>query len=417
MKSIAEEVTLRVDPAGDPAEVKIAGEFNGWTPEAAKDAGGGVFEITADLAPGTYGYKLVLGEDKWVLDPSNPAQKIVGKEANSAWIVEGPKRERPVLPAREWQDRQGRAMTAELVSATETEARFLRDGAEMTVALELLQPQDAGFARGWSTAMDQAFPPEVPVPLIDGVPLRAGLKFIFPAPVDEKTAKVAAEGLDGNSPGGNSLTSVEVALAAPKGLDAGAARQPIAIIVHGSDDAGLSSKHMDSYASTLAAAGWLVMAADPVPVPVEDHHGVRWAVNKAALDWLAAKWPASADWPVAVFAYSGGVWHGSAVTMMLAREEKNRDVLGVWLGGVTEDGLSPNLQSIAPLRGRVRNLKVMVSASGGDTTASPAMVKDVAEAMKSAFPDLRFELSAQGGHEPSAEHLKMAAEWFVSEGS
>ena len=75
-----------------PEEVRIAGQFNGWVPDA-----GVVLEVRDDgswtkflpLEAGRYEYKLVVG-GRWIADPLNPRQapNNVGS-VNSVLEVEG----------------------------------------------------------------------------------------------------------------------------------------------------------------------------------------------------------------------------------------------------------------------------------------------------------------------------------------
>jgi 1,4-alpha-glucan branching enzyme len=54
--------------------VRIAGDFNNWTPEPACDFGrdeNGVWSKVIHLNPGLYQYKLII-DDKWTTDPNNP---------------------------------------------------------------------------------------------------------------------------------------------------------------------------------------------------------------------------------------------------------------------------------------------------------------------------------------------------------
>src|SRR5688572_19571229 len=53
--------------------VSVAGEFNGWAPDAwpMTRGEGGVFRREARLAPGVYRYKFVV-DGEWTHDPKNP---------------------------------------------------------------------------------------------------------------------------------------------------------------------------------------------------------------------------------------------------------------------------------------------------------------------------------------------------------
>ena len=59
------------DPSAE--NVYLAGDFNNWSPDATsmKKVDKELFEVTLDLAPGKYEYKLVV-DGNWITDPENP---------------------------------------------------------------------------------------------------------------------------------------------------------------------------------------------------------------------------------------------------------------------------------------------------------------------------------------------------------
>lgn len=66
----------------DPAAtaVTVAGDFNQWNPaaNAMQKGADGVWEIQLPLAPGDYGYKIVVNGKDWKEDPDNPLKKDDG---------------------------------------------------------------------------------------------------------------------------------------------------------------------------------------------------------------------------------------------------------------------------------------------------------------------------------------------------
>ncbi|MBX3467470.1 MAG: hypothetical protein KF878_11315 [Planctomycetes bacterium] len=81
-------VTFAFDPgAASPRRVCVAGEFNGWAPDAWPLARGadGVFRREARLAPGVYRYKFVV-DGAWTHDPKNPRREPDGHR-NSVLVV------------------------------------------------------------------------------------------------------------------------------------------------------------------------------------------------------------------------------------------------------------------------------------------------------------------------------------------
>jgi glycosidase len=70
--------------------VAIAGEWNAFDPQASLLAGpnaNGEFTTTLDIAPGNWGYKLVLDGSNWILDPGQGYRKFVDGQENSALRV------------------------------------------------------------------------------------------------------------------------------------------------------------------------------------------------------------------------------------------------------------------------------------------------------------------------------------------
>ncbi len=73
-------------PGVAPSSVALAGEWNEFDATALMEGpdSSGAFSLTVDLAPGMWGYKLVLDGDNWMLDPDQGYRKYVGGEENSA---------------------------------------------------------------------------------------------------------------------------------------------------------------------------------------------------------------------------------------------------------------------------------------------------------------------------------------------
>jgi glycosidase len=85
-------VSFRFKPeAGTTAScVAIAGEWNAFDAEAnmlTGPDGNGEFTGTLDLAPGNWGYKLVLDGQNWILDPNQGYREYVDGQENSALRV------------------------------------------------------------------------------------------------------------------------------------------------------------------------------------------------------------------------------------------------------------------------------------------------------------------------------------------
>src|SRR5512138_2450893 len=67
-----------------------------------RKAGGGWWETSCELGPGTYAYKFKLAGEAWVLDPANPRTRAADGVRNNLLVIDGA--EEPVLhaPAPPW---------------------------------------------------------------------------------------------------------------------------------------------------------------------------------------------------------------------------------------------------------------------------------------------------------------------------
>jgi 1,4-alpha-glucan branching enzyme len=86
----AEGEVTTVFKYSDPnaGKVEVAGEFSNWKMLPMTNDGAGNWTATLHLKPGYYGYKFVVNGE-WVLDPANPAKKVVNDIENSALSVGG----------------------------------------------------------------------------------------------------------------------------------------------------------------------------------------------------------------------------------------------------------------------------------------------------------------------------------------
>ncbi len=70
--------------------VAVAGEFTNWNSKPMANDGAGNWSVTLYLKPGYYGYKLIVDNSaEWILDPKNPAHKLVNGVDNSGISVGG----------------------------------------------------------------------------------------------------------------------------------------------------------------------------------------------------------------------------------------------------------------------------------------------------------------------------------------
>jgi 1,4-alpha-glucan branching enzyme len=68
--------------------VSVAGEFSSWSEVPMTRDESGTWSTTLHLKPGYYGYKFVVDGD-WILDPSNPARKMVNDLEDSGVSIGG----------------------------------------------------------------------------------------------------------------------------------------------------------------------------------------------------------------------------------------------------------------------------------------------------------------------------------------
>lgn len=69
---------LFLQPIGEARSISIAGDFNGWSPDAhpmRRNDDAGVFERIIELPAGRHQYRLVI-DGRWVADPHNPDQLL-----------------------------------------------------------------------------------------------------------------------------------------------------------------------------------------------------------------------------------------------------------------------------------------------------------------------------------------------------
>jgi 1,4-alpha-glucan branching enzyme len=61
-------VSFKVSGSGKAAKVAVAGDWNGWKPEAMKKQKDGSYAVTLQISPGRHEYKFIL-DGNWVHDP------------------------------------------------------------------------------------------------------------------------------------------------------------------------------------------------------------------------------------------------------------------------------------------------------------------------------------------------------------
>ncbi|MBN1338454.1 MAG: alpha-glucosidase C-terminal domain-containing protein [Bacteroidales bacterium] len=180
-KSEKLKTTLIFNPSSDkPADVRFAGEMNGWnpavTPFKEKD---GVFYLELLLNPGNYQYQIV-ADGKWMLDPANPdsvSNNLGG--FNSLLKVGGNEKNKPLLLTK---SHSGNRITLE--AGGETEDIFVfwqnyllpsgfitRKGNEFVVNIpSAAEDVKRSFIRAWAMK-DDGISNDILIPLERGEPV------------------------------------------------------------------------------------------------------------------------------------------------------------------------------------------------------------------------------------------------------
>lgn len=349
--ALADAHEFRLDRP-DAQSVGLAGEFNNWHAAPMTKGGDGVWSITLSLSPGVYGYKFLVNGSEWTFDPQNPQRKQVNGIDNSAIAITG---------------------------------------------------EASSGALGNSAPPAASTPPSTPANSSAGdVPVTPGEVSEIDVPLSPPQQAQSTRG--GNPP----VVTAHVALGVPQNFDP-LKSWPILIISATVDASNIELLH--AYKEAALAAGWVILAADAPVRPKEDNTDRRLALIDGALDYLAAHWPGSKNWPVAAGGFSGGAKRSGFVAGWLMKEQ--RHVLGILMGGCNEDTATMALERFHPPYA-FRLVPIFLSSGTRDQIADPDMIHSVEHSMKShGFRSVRFA-SYDGAHEVYPEHTTAALEWFVA---
>lgn len=207
-------------------------------------------------------------------------------------------------------------------------------------------------------------------------------------------------------------TRARVTVAMPDDLGA-SADAPI-LIVNATSDPGYNSSRrlLAEYAATAVAAGWIALAADPVPeVPVsDDGTTLRFVLDFAALGGLRRQWPRADTAALAFGGFSGGAKYSGWLAAAFAGE--GRRVIGIYLAGINRDMIVEAAQQFHVLDERFRRTPILLQSGETDEIATPGDHRGVYEELKRAgFRRVRLEHVA-GGHQVDARPLRGALDWF-----
>lgn len=207
-------------------------------------------------------------------------------------------------------------------------------------------------------------------------------------------------------------TRARVTVAMPDGL--GAAADPPVLVVNATSDPGYRSSRrlLAAYAASALAAGWIALAADPVPeVAVgQDDATLRFVLDFAALSALRRQWPRAATAALAFGGFSGGSKYSGWLAAAFAGE--GRRVIGVYLAGINRDTIVDAARQFHVLDENFRRTPIFLQSGEKDEVATPADHRAVADELKRAgFRHVRIEHVA-GEHDVDAGPLRGALEWF-----
>lgn len=317
---------------------------------------------------------------------------------------------------RAWTDTKGKVIQAEMIRATATTVVLRMNGREYELPLERLSAADREFVQRQSASTAPPSAPAAPAdaePLkVAGVDLKPGAKTEFTVPIDPAlAAETKKDTRKYDEDKDVELKSALVGLAVPADFDPVKAWPILIINVTASAKEPSSLRAMGGFVKGCTESGWLCMAVD-----LPDYRAPllplnRCALAKAALDALAAKWPASRNWPVAVGGFSGGAKYAGWVGGYLSRD--GRALAGMFMAGCNEDMASKALDDFKPKRAEFTRARVFLSGGKDDRTATPAQHEAVAKSMKSSgFNEVRVEIF-DGEHKLNQEHVPVALKWFM----
>jgi len=207
-------------------------------------------------------------------------------------------------------------------------------------------------------------------------------------------------------------TRARVMVVIPDDLDA--ASDPPILIVNATSDPGYNSSRslLAEYAASAVAAGWIALAADPVP-PVavgQDDTTLRFVLDFAALGALRLQWARAAGAALAFGGFSGGAKCSGWLAAAFAGE--GRRVIGVYLAGINRDTIVEAARQFHVLDENFRRTPIFLQSGEKDEVAMPGDHRGVYEELQRAgFRHLRIEHVA-GAHAVDAGPLRGALDWF-----
>jgi predicted esterase len=208
------------------------------------------------------------------------------------------------------------------------------------------------------------------------------------------------------------VTRLRVAIAAPAEFDP--SRSWPVMVISASSDPGYSSSRalLRRYAPTAMAAGWILVAADPLQrvTLTQDSHQLRFVMAHAALAEMEREWPLASSAPLAFGGYSGGAKHSGVLAAEFAA--RKRLAIGVFQGGINIETLASFGRRLKVLDEDYRRIPVFIAGGEIDKVATPSAHRAVAASLRKAgFEHVRLEFNALA-HKIDPAMLDAALKWF-----
>jgi hypothetical protein len=235
------------------------------------------------------------------------------------------------------------------------------------------------------------------------LPVTLGGELEFAEPVAEDLRRVAGKGRL------SALREVAGYVAVPLDFDP-AQSWPI-FVISATADPGLNSSRefARKYRAAATGAGWVVLAADPVPRVIPEINEVRHAAAQAALARVARAWPGAERWPLAFGGFSGGSKYSGYLAALAARG--GRMPVGIFLAGC--NAATPALGRILYNPPRAfRDVPIFLSSGDADRVSTPDDHRQVRLALTNdGFRHVRLE-TYPGKHVVYPAHAAAALAWF-----
>ena len=209
-----------------------------------------------------------------------------------------------------------------------------------------------------------------------------------------------------------------VAAALPPGFDP-ARPWPVMVISATSAPRRYASnvRLLGFYAPAAAAAGWVLVAADPDPDIEEeaDSNAMRVALIEAAFAALESKWPLARKSPLAFGGFSGGAKRSGWLAGIYRLS--GRQAMGVFQAGINEETVALVAKHFKALDDGYRQVPVFLLAGTKDEIATESDHRRIERELKRAgFKHVQLE-TFPGPHAVDPRPLERALKWFAEIGA